>query len=125
MGTGLRFINRVVNSKALEGKIANRYYPSSADLDLEKTTDNRKAARDWAIGEYHACGSCAMGDTVDSRLRVKGVQGLRVVDASVFPNNVSGNICATVYAIAEKAADMIREDWDYAPLNKLVAAVAN
>lgn len=60
-----------------------------------------------------------MGDTLDSRLRVKGVQGLRVADASAFPNNLSGNIVATVYALAEKAADMIREDWDYAPLNKL------
>lgn len=51
-----------------------------------------------------------MGDALDSRLRVKGAQNLRVVDASAFPGNVSGNIASTVYALAEKAADMIKED---------------
>jgi choline dehydrogenase-like flavoprotein len=39
------------------------------------------------------------------------VQGLRVADASVFPNNVSGNIVSTVYAVAEKAADLIKEEY--------------
>jgi choline dehydrogenase-like flavoprotein len=48
---------------------------------------------------------------LDSRLRVKGVQGLRVADASVFPNNVSGNIVSTVYAVAEKAADFVKEEY--------------
>ena len=52
-----------------------------------------------------------MGNAVDSRLRVKGVRNLRVVDASVFPNNVSGNIVGSVYAMAEKAADMIKADF--------------
>jgi choline dehydrogenase-like flavoprotein len=51
-----------------------------------------------------------MGSAVDSRLRVKGVGNLRVVDASVFPNNVSGNIVSSVYATAEKAADIIKAD---------------
>ena len=54
--------------------------------------------------------SCAMGEVVDDRLKVKGVQGLRVVDASVFPGHVSGNIMATTYAVAEKGADIIKED---------------
>ena len=112
-------MDRVAKAKALEGKIARRYHPASDDLNLENASDAREAVQNWVMGEYHACGSCAMGDTLDSRLRVNGVQGLRVADASAFPNNVSGNICATVYALAEKAADMIREDWDYAPLNKL------
>jgi len=57
-----------------------------------------------------------MGSTVDSRLKVYGVQGLRVADASVFANNVSGNIVSSVYAVAEKAADLIKQDWDYAAL---------
>lgn len=63
------------------------------------------------MGEYHPCGSCAMGDTVDAKLRVKGVKGLRVVDASVFPNHVSGNIVSSVYAVAERAADLIKADY--------------
>ena len=62
------------------------------------------------MGEYHGCGTCALSQVVDEKLRVKGVQGLRVVHASVFPSHVSGNIMATVYAIAEKAADMIKEE---------------
>jgi choline dehydrogenase-like flavoprotein len=59
---------------------------------------------------YHLCGTVALGEALDSHLRVKGVRGLRVADASIFPNNVSGNIQATVYAVAEKAADLIKED---------------
>lgn len=62
------------------------------------------------MGEYHPCGSVAMGQVLDSRLRVKGVEGLRVVDASVFPNNVSGNIVSSVYAVAEMGADFIKQD---------------
>ncbi len=47
---------------------------------------------------------------VDERLRVKGTKGLRIIDASVFPSHVSGNIMSTTYAVAEKGADLIKED---------------
>jgi choline dehydrogenase-like flavoprotein len=53
-----------------------------------------------------------IGGVVDSRLKVYGVQNLRVVDASVFPLETLGNIQATVYAVAEKAADLMKEDWE-------------
>lgn len=65
---------------------------------------------------YHLCGSCAMGPdprraVVDAELRVHGVGGLRVVDASVFPNITSGNINAPTMAVAEKGADLILGAW--------------
>ncbi len=59
---------------------------------------------------YHPTSSCAIGRVVDSRLRVLGVDGLRVVDASVMPTIVRGNTNAPTIMIAEKAADLIRED---------------
>jgi choline dehydrogenase-like flavoprotein len=56
---------------------------------------------------HHPCGTCRIGDVVDAHLRVKGVAGLRVVDASVIPTVISGNCNIPVNAIAERAADLI------------------
>ena len=54
-----------------------------------------------------------MGEIVDERLKVKGMRKLRVVDASVFPGHVSGNIMSTMYAAAEKGIDLIKDDDRY------------
>ena len=71
--------------------------------------------RQTAVTAHHPAGTCKMGvdadpaAVVDDRLRVRGVEGLRVVDASVFPDLVGGNINAPTIMIAERAADLIRE----------------
>ncbi|XP_049793730.1 glucose dehydrogenase [FAD, quinone]-like [Schistocerca nitens] len=75
------------------------------------------AMRQLTFTNYHQCGTCKMGPSwdhtavVDPRLRVHGVQALRVVDASVFPAIPTAHTNAPTYMVAEKAADMIKEDW--------------
>ncbi|KAF8862990.1 alcohol oxidase [Acephala macrosclerotiorum] len=81
------------------------------DVEVAKEYIKRTGTSMW-----HPTSTCAMlprekGGVVDSRLRVYGVRGLRVVDASVMPLITRGNTQATVYAVAERAADLVREDW--------------
>ncbi len=77
-------------------------------------TEILDAVRQMAGTVYHLVGTCRMGSdakaVVDAELRVNGVEGLRVVDASVMPKITSANTNAPTYMIAEKAAAIIRAD---------------
>ena len=109
---GSRLLRRIAAAEPLAGIIeAEREPGSSVTSDEQILADFR--ARSGSV--FHACGTCAMGSEVrtsvtDSRLRVRGVTALRVVDASAFPNVTSGNTNAPVMMLAEKAADLILED---------------
>ncbi|RJP72072.1 MAG: choline dehydrogenase [Comamonadaceae bacterium] len=87
---------------------------SASSAQAQSDAQIEQFIRDHADTIYHPVGTCRMGpgpmDVVDARLRVHGVAGLRVVDASVMPAVVGGNTNAPVIMMAEKAVDMIRED---------------
>lgn len=109
---GGRLIRRIMQTRALQGITVEETLPGSA-VD----SDDAMLAyfRDHCGSIYHLCGSCAMGDdaatsVVDARLNVHGLRGLRIVDASVFPNITSGNINAPTMMLAEKAASLILRD---------------
>lgn len=88
-----------------------RNHPDSFNIkDLEGA---KKYVLDTALTTYHTCGTAAMlprakGGVVDEKLVVYGTKNLRIVDASIFPLIPRGNILSTVYAVAEKAADVIK-----------------
>ncbi|KAL4939120.1 hypothetical protein BDV06DRAFT_225304 [Aspergillus oleicola] len=106
----LRWADKVGRALPFQHSIAGRVFPDTS-VNLQDLEQGKEVVRNLCVGEYHICGSVALGDALDSKLRVKGTSGLRVADASVFPNNVSGNLVGTVYAVAEKAADLIREEY--------------
>uniref|UniRef100_UPI0035640729 GMC family oxidoreductase n=1 Tax=Hydrogenophaga sp. TaxID=1904254 RepID=UPI0035640729 len=87
---------------------------SGASASAQSDAQIEQFIREHADSIYHPVGTCRMGSdagsVVDARLRVHGVSGLRVVDASVMPSVVGGNTNAPVIMMAEKAADMMLED---------------
>ena len=106
---GFKLMRGILAQPALAG-LRGRELPASAGA----VTDEQIEAfiRGHADTIYHPVGTCRMGpgerDVVDAALRVHGVEGLRVVDASIMPTIVSGNTNAPVIMIGEKAADLIR-----------------
>jgi choline dehydrogenase-like flavoprotein len=105
---GFKAMRRILQQPALA---THGGYESAASMQAQTDEEIEQFVRDRADTIYHPAGSCRMGpgamDVVDAQLRVKGMQGLRVVDASIMPRLVSGNTNAPVIAIAEKAAEMI------------------
>jgi len=107
----IKVARRISEADALAPHIIDEYVPGRQYQTDEELLE---AARLYSQTIYHPAGTCKMGqdDTavVDERLRVHGIEGLRVVDASIMPEIISGNTNAPTIMIAEKAADMIKED---------------
>ncbi len=104
----LALSRRIFASPAFDRYRATEFKPGAEVTDDDAL---RTYVRDSLVTVHHPCGTCRMGgdadSVVDPQLRVRGVAGLRVADASVFPRLVGGNTNAPVVMIAEKAADMI------------------
>lgn len=114
LARNVQFVERIVGTEPLRSAIkpGGKRLPEIVGDTLEKA---REIVRQRQVSVFHVAGSCAMlprddGGVVNERLIVHGTQNIRVVDASVFPLEPLGNIQATVYAVAEKAADLIKED---------------
>ena len=108
---GMRAARRIVSRPALQPFVAAELSPGK---DVQSDDEWLDFARQNGQTIYHPIGTCRMGadaDAVtDSRLRVNGLDGLRVVDASVMPRMVSGNTQAAVMMVAERGAELILED---------------
>ena len=115
MRSGLRQCIEITEQPALRALLEERLNPTDADLESDETLDA------WLLAnvqtQHHSSGTCKMGPAsdsmavVDQRCRVHGLQGIRVVDASVMPDVVRANTHATTLMIAEKVADWMRDEW--------------
>jgi choline dehydrogenase len=107
---GCRLLRRLAATRPLADIITGEISPGA----LVQTDDDLLADfRERADTVYHPAGSCAMGPdprtaVVDAQLRVHGIDGLRVIDASIFPTLTSGNTNAPTVMVAEKGADLVR-----------------
>ena len=108
---GMRYARSIVRQQALQKLIVEETLPG---IQVRTEEDMREDIRARGVSNLHPVGSCGMGHgpmaVVDPRLRVHGVPGLRVVDASVMPSIIAGNTNAPTIMIGEKASDMILED---------------
>jgi choline dehydrogenase len=106
---GIKLVRSLAQTKSFEPYRGSEVWPGEQVQSEEAIGE---FVRDTVETLYHPAGTCRMGGdpsaVVDSRLRVRGVEGLRVVDASVMPTHVTGHPNAAVIMIAEKAADLIK-----------------
>ncbi|KHK89117.1 GMC family oxidoreductase [Novosphingobium malaysiense] len=104
---GMKIIRDIMAQSAITDEYREELIPGRAITDDAALL---AYARETAGSIYHASCTAALGKVVDGSLKVMGVEGLRVADASIMPSVVSGNTNAAVIAIGEKSADMIRTD---------------
>ncbi|MGI9426626.1 MAG: GMC family oxidoreductase, partial [Hyphomicrobiaceae bacterium] len=110
----IRLTRHIVEQPALQ-KLAPEEFRPGASVHSGDTEGLIKSAGEISTTIFHPVGTCRMGGdddaVVDSRLRVNGVDGLRVADASIMPTITSGNTNSPTLMIAEKGSDMILQDW--------------
>jgi choline dehydrogenase len=108
---GVRIARNIARQNALQRLLVAETSPGSAVMTDDQLADD---VRKRGVSNLHPVGSCGMGHgpnaVVDPRLRVHGIDGLRVVDASIMPSIIAGNTNAPTIMIAEKASAMILED---------------
>lgn len=108
---GVKWIRKILSAKAFDSYRGVEMVPGPS---VTSDTDLRQFIRNKAESIYHPVGTCKMGhdamSVVDDALRVHGLRGLRVIDASIMPLLVGGNTTAPTVMIAEKAADLIKAD---------------
>jgi choline dehydrogenase len=108
---GVKALRRIFQQPALARYVAEEIEPGKAVQSDEEMLD---FIRQRGSTTYHPVSTCRMGQdakaVVDERLRVRGIDGLRVIDASIMPAVVSGNTNAATIMIGEKGADMVMED---------------
>ena len=108
---GIRLMERIFATRALQGSVVGRCNPESA---LESDGELEGFIRQNVGIGYHGVGSCRMGSddlaVVDPALRVRGIESLRVIDASVMPRQVSANTNAASIMVGEKGADLLLQD---------------
>ncbi|KAI1825906.1 choline dehydrogenase [Xylaria intraflava] len=124
LSRGVQFIDTIANQPGMQQllkKNGSRLPAVASEMSDIKAAEQVVRERLWTM--YHSCGTCAMmprdkGGVVSERLLVHGTTNVRVIDASVFPVITKGNIQATVYAVAERACDLIKEDWSIAAASR-------
>ena len=109
----IKVARKIADADSLKKYILEEYVPGPA---FESDEELLEAAKNNSQSIYHPVGTCKMGNDIDSvvdeKLKVHGVSGLRIVDASIMPELVSGNTNAPTMMIAEKASEMILADYD-------------